>query len=514
MWKPVILAFTLGALPLSAAEPPSLSHAGCAAPGDPVDPVILERPTSRKTDIGEIRQKVATASAEAQTFYDQGLTDLHHYVWIEAARSFHQALRIDSECAMCWMGLARAEQGLERPEATRAAIGKAKALAPKATPKEQRFIALRDRQIEAQAAPASEEKEKHAAYKGALDAALAVYPEDAELWILRGNAEEPGPWGRGQFGHAASIAFYEAALARAPGHLGAHHYLIHSFENIGQHAEAAAHGKIYAGSSPGVAHAQHMYGHVLPRLGRWDEALAQFEKADAIEEAYAQAENLRPGDDWHHLHNLQLLGYTYLRLGRLAEAEASFRRAFDTPARMPYRGAPQSSLAELYLLQGRPEAALTVARALQTPTRTAAAHVAGAVAEGEALLALGREKDARAAGKRAAELLEKGKIEAGAQGRYMEIFLRPYVDQLASELGLHGPEPSSAETSILAVADELSTNPRFDAWGEGLFRLERIAAEARRAGRPRLAADITEKMKKIDSGYAPGTAGAATAALR
>ncbi len=515
MWRSVIVSLAFAALPLAAAEPPSpLSHAGCAAPGDPVDPAILERPTPLETGVGQIRQKITTSFSEAQAFYDQGLTYLHHYVWIEAARSFHEALRLDPECAMCWMGLARAEQGLERPEATGAAIAKAKALAPETTPKEQRFVALRARQIEAQAAPPSEEKEKHAAYKSALDAALAAYPEDAELWILRGNAEEPGPWGRGQFGHAASIAFYEAALARSPGHLAAHHYLVHSFENIGRHADAARHGKIYAGSSPRVAHAQHMYGHVLPRLGRWEEALAQFEKADAIEEAYAKAENLRPGDDWHHLHNLQLLGYTYLRLGRLADAETTFRRAFDTPARMSYRGAPQSSLAELYLLQGRPEAALTVARVLQTPTRTAAAHVAGAVAEGEALLALGREKDARAAGKRAAELLEKGKIEAGEQGRYMEIFLRPYVDQLASELGLHGPEPSSAEASILAVADELSTNPRFDAWGEGLFRLERIAAEARRAGRAQLAAGIAEKMKKIDPDYAPGATGERKAALR
>ena len=301
---------------------------------------------------------------------------------------------------------------------------------------------------------------------------------------------------------------------RCPGHLGAHHFLVHSFENIGQHAEAAEHGKIYAGGSPGVAHAQHMYGHVLPRLGRWEEALAQFEKADAIEVAYAKAENLRPGDDWHHLHNLQLMGYTYLRLGRHAEAERTFRRAFDTPARLPYRGAPQASLAELYLLRGRPEDALAIARALQAPTRTAAAHVAAAVVEGEALLALGREAEARAAAKRATTLLDKGKVEAGAQARYMEIFLRPYVDQLDSELALHGSEPSAAEASILGVAEALSTNPRFDAWGEGLFRLERIAAEARRAGRPRLAADITEKMKKIDSGYKPAALGSSRAALR
>ncbi len=507
-------ALGLGLACAALASDPPVSHAGCAAPGDPVDPALLERPSKLRTDVGSVHQEVTTSSRDAQAFYDQGLTFLHHYVFIEAARSFRQALRADPDCAMCWMGLARAEQGLERPDATAAAIAKATALSAKASAKEQRFIALRAQQIGAQAAPPSEEKEKHAAYKAALDEALGAYPEDAELWILRGNAEEPGPWGRGQFGGAASIAFYETALVRSPGHLGAHHYLVHSYENIGHHADAAGHGKIYAGSSPGVAHAQHMYGHVLPRLGRWQEALAQFEKADAIEEAYAKAENLRPGDDWHHLHNLQLLGYTYLRLNRVDDAERTFRRAFDTPARLPYRGAPQASLAEFYLLRGQPAEALAVAKALQVDTRTPAARIVATVVEGEALLAMGREADARAAAARAQERLDAGRVALGAQGRYLDWFVAPYVAQLETEIALRGKNPADAEASILRVATELSLNPRFDAWGEGLFRLDRIAAEARRAGRTTLAADVEAKMKRIDPDYAPGSITAQRQAAR
>ena len=296
-----------------------------------------------------------------------------------------------------------------------------------------------------------------------------VDPEDAELWILRGNAEEPGPWGRGQFGGAASIAFYEAALLRAPGHFGAHHYLVHSYENIGQHAEAARHGKIYADSSPAIAHAQHMYGHVLPRLGRWNEALVQFEKADAIEEAYARSENLRPGDDWHHLHNLHLLAYTYLRLGRYRDAETTFRRAFDTPSRLAYRGTPQASLAEFYLLRGNPEEALRVAqrsrfrrgrwpRAWPRPSSKARPWSRWAA-----------WPQARVALTRAEATLEEGRPALGYQARYLDLFTRPYVDQLATEIDLRGSNPASAEASLRKVADELSTNPRFDAWGEGLF---------------------------------------------
>jgi len=114
----LLAASLVASLPSRLAASDPVSHAGCAAPGDPVDPALLERPVTLKPDVGKVRQKITTSSAEAQTFYDQGLTLLHHYVFIEAARSFREALRSDPDCAMCWMGLARAEQGLERSAAT------------------------------------------------------------------------------------------------------------------------------------------------------------------------------------------------------------------------------------------------------------------------------------------------------------------------------------------------------------------------------------------------------------
>ena len=359
----VLVFFLLPAVGGASELPPAGPHASCVAPGDSVDPAILEKPTGLKTGIGSVRQKITTKSAEAQAFYDQGLTDLHHYVWIEAARSFHQALRADPDCAMCWMGLARAEQGAERSQKAQEAIAKAKekARGDAVTEREKAFIGLRALQVQAQDSSGAKEKSRHEAYKAALDKAIAAFPDDAELLVLRGNAEEPGPWGRGQAGGSASIVYYEAALSRSPDHLGAHHYLVHSLENTSRYEEAAAHAKIYAGAAPRVAHAQHMYGHVLPRLNRWTEAQAQFMKADAIEEAYAREENLRPGDDWHHMHNLQLLGFADLRLGRYPEAELTFRRAFATPSHIPYRGAAQASLAEYLLLRGRLEEALDAA---------------------------------------------------------------------------------------------------------------------------------------------------------
>jgi hypothetical protein len=83
-----LIAASLVAAPpaLLCAPDPPVSHAGCAAPGDPVDPALLERPVTLKRDVGKVHQKVTTSSPDAQAFYDQGLTLLHHYVFIEAAR--------------------------------------------------------------------------------------------------------------------------------------------------------------------------------------------------------------------------------------------------------------------------------------------------------------------------------------------------------------------------------------------------------------------------------------------
>ncbi|HEY7864055.1 MAG TPA: tetratricopeptide repeat protein [Thermoanaerobaculia bacterium] len=491
---PMLLIAALLLMPETAAAP---SH--CAAPADAVEPALLERVVGVREGIGRSPQKVTTSSPQAQAFSDQGLALLHSYHWIEAARAYHQALRHDPDCAMAWMGLARAEQGLDRTAQASAAIEKAKSLAPKVSPRERRFIELRAQQMEAQSAPAGEQAGKHEAYKRAIEAALAEYPDDAELWILRGNTEEPGPWGRGQFGGVASIAYYETALVRSPGHFGAHHYLVHSFENVGRHAEAAVHGKIYAEAVPGVAHAQHMYGHVLPRLGRWDEARAQLEKADVIERRYAEAEKIRPGDDWHHIHNLQLLGWVYVRQGRYADAEKTFRRAFDTPVRMARSGFQQASLAEFYLLRGRLDDALKAARALSD--RAPVARTAGAAVEGEVLLAMGQKSQAREALARARKSYDAAIAGVtSSDARYVDYFLSPYIRQLEAVIGLRD---GGDGRELVAMADDLAANPRFDAWGEGLFRLERVATDADRAGKSVLAAEVRERMRKIDPDYRP-----------
>ena len=305
------------------------AHAACAAAGW-VPREILDRPVPMRPGIGNAHEVVTTSSKEAQAFYDQGLNYLHGYVWIEAARSFTQALRLDPDLAMAHVGLSRVYSGLDAPDEARAALSKAQALAPKVSAREQRRIELRAKQLEALADLT--DTARHAAYKKAIDDALARDIDDVELWLLRGNAEEATAAGRGQRGGAASTAFYSAVLKRVPENGAAHHYLTHSYETINQIPLALEHGEVYARVAPAIPHAHHMWGHDLRRVGRIDDAIAAFKKTDELEKAYYAAEKVEARYDWHHVHNLDLLAGSYQHKGQMRLAETLLRETLEFPA--------------------------------------------------------------------------------------------------------------------------------------------------------------------------------------
>ena len=79
--------------------PESCSHA-CAEEPDSVIPD------------GHIHEEVSASSPVAQKYYDQGLLLLYAYDWINAARSFSEALRRDPHLALADLGLSFAYTGL------------------------------------------------------------------------------------------------------------------------------------------------------------------------------------------------------------------------------------------------------------------------------------------------------------------------------------------------------------------------------------------------------------------
>ncbi len=353
---------------------------------------ILQRPVVLREGVGKISDPVTTSSPEAQAFYNQGLAYLHSYVWIEAARSCNQALRSDAKLALAYICLSRAYSGLEDQGAAQSALENAQALAANLSERERLRVSLRAMQLVAIKDILNDSK--HQAYKAAIDAGLAKYPDDPELWLLRGNAEEPTAAGRGQRGLVGAIAYYQAALAISPANPAAEHYLVHAFESIGQAEEAVKHGEIYARLCPSVPHAQHMYGHDLRILGRNDEAIAQFRKADALEASYYKSENIPARYDWHRIHNLDLLAGSYEFKGQVKQAEELLREFFSLPANDGLFASYQGDWPRFLLSRGRFAEALSAAGQMiqgKFPLQRSMGHLFA----GRALVALNRADEAQ-----------------------------------------------------------------------------------------------------------------------
>lgn len=471
-------------------------HAACAATGW-VPREILSRPVSLRMGTGNAHEAVTTSSADAQELYDQGLDYLHGYVWIEAARSFQQALRLDPKLAMAWIGLSRVYSGLDDPKAAREALERAQALAGGAGERERRRVAIRAKQLDAM--DALGDAAKHAEYKRAIDEALAVDFDQPELWLVRGNAEEPTAAGRGQRGGAASTAFYQMALRLAPDYGAAHHYLTHSYEVISRIPAALEHGEVYARVAPAIPHAHHMWGHDLRRVGRIDEAIAAFKRTDALERAYYAAEGIPAALDWHHVHNLDLLATAYQYKGQMRAAETTMREAAAMDPVTSYLEFNQKQLAVYLLGRQRWEEALSAARALAAG-KWPSTRVVGHSLAGHALLGLGRAADAaRALADAERALAEVPALAAGIT--VSRAAVEPYVETLRGESLLRSGRGAEGRRTLVEVQRRLRALPGPDAWIQALFRLEAIARTAREVGDWELAAHTAAQMADHDASY-------------
>jgi len=431
---------------------------------------------------------VASASPRAQAFYDQGLAYLHSYVWIEAARSFNQALRLDPRLALAHLALTIAYVELNAAPAARTALERAQALAR--SEHDRRHVAARALQMAAEASP--RDVAKLTAYRAALDEALVRFPADEELWLQRGQAESADPAERGQGSVAGSIRFYEKAVGLASAHFAAHHYLAHAYENTGRMQEALTQGATYAKMAPAVPHARHMDGHNLRRAGRIDEAIAAFSAADALETAYFAAEKIPVEYDWHYQHNLDLLATSYQYIGQMRKAEELFRRSFAIPSSLLVQEFNKREWPVFLLARGRAQEALAAAATMAahpSPVVSAAGHVEA----GFARLALGQFKEAADEGNTALRLM-RGTEGAGIVAEALKAFQGEFL--------LRTGKPAQGRPMLEDVVRKIRARPGPDAWAQALFTIEAIARAAREVGDWELAEWAGGQMLEHDSNYA------------
>jgi len=94
-------------------------------------------------DLGNHQHVISTKSSEAQRYFNQGLILTYGFNHGEAIRSFKEAIRLDSNCAMCYWGVALAlgpniNKPMDAADVPRAweALQQAKRLAANASEKE------------------------------------------------------------------------------------------------------------------------------------------------------------------------------------------------------------------------------------------------------------------------------------------------------------------------------------------------------------------------------------------
>jgi tetratricopeptide (TPR) repeat protein len=488
--------------PQPSAVVPFMPATSCTAPVIGYVPKeVLQRPVQLRQQLGKIHDPVSTSSAEAQSFYNQGMAYLHGYVWIEAARSFHQALRHDPKLAMAYVGLSNSYLNFKDYADASLMAKEAQKRSGQANEKEKLRIAA---QVARMAAIDSLQNEKLlVAYRSALDKALAADLSNPELWLLRGNAEEAVATGIGQQGALSTIPYYEAAMTRAPQHPAAYHYLVHSYENMGEFQKAEQNGKIYAGLSSAIPHALHMYGHDLMKTGQIPTAIVYLGRADSLEQAYYQGEHISPGLDWHHGHNLSLLGMSHRYLGQQERSEKLFREIINlTPFFDEYAFMFKADLIGQLLSQGRPKDVLSIVT--KKEGKNALERAFDQINAGRAYLMLNKTAEAKAASKKAAtEMPEVAKLLPEWSG-FAAFYTQTYIDLLDGMILFNAPatraEGAGKIRQHAQVVRNLFRGP--DQWIAGLYELEDLARLARSKEDWQLAADLTEVLFAHDPHYA------------
>jgi hypothetical protein len=311
-------------------------------------------PARIMSGMGTTNMPVTTTSEEARKFFNQGVSQMHSFWFLESERSFLQAATLDPDMAMAYWGISVSAAGDYRPafqlirdpneggrmpgaEATAAqpvtiarstngaalspvvrakeAAEKAMSLRDKVTPRERLYIEAEW----ARRNPASTTRD--ADHIKALRKLVAAHPEDEEAASILGLALLDGfdsVTKQPRTHTLEGIALLESVVAKNDNAFGAHHYLIHGYEGS-ENPERAWHAcRRYPELVTNIPHALHMPGHIYAQSNRIDDAIAAFATAADNERGYMQADVLYPNG--HHGHNVHFLIHSLNLEGRYQDS--------------------------------------------------------------------------------------------------------------------------------------------------------------------------------------------------
>src|SRR5262249_26684852 len=301
-------------------------------------------PATLMTGLGAHRHAIATASPEAQRYFDQGLTLLYGFNHAQAIKQFERAAQLDPSAPMPLWGIALAyghnindfEMDRDRAKTADDYVKKALALASPDRPKERAYVeALATRYS---SDPRADLKQLQVDYKDAMAALAKAYPDDLDAQVLYAESlMDLRPWQLWtRDGQPADVTpevmrVLESVLARDPQHPGANHYYIHTMEASPTPEKALPSARRLETLVPAAGHMVHMPAHIYARTGRFVASANSNAAAAAVDETYMTATGTRTGmyPVMYYNHNLHFESYAasmagqYARGNRLAKKLAA-----------------------------------------------------------------------------------------------------------------------------------------------------------------------------------------------
>ncbi|HYV04005.1 MAG TPA: hypothetical protein VFB82_05455, partial [Blastocatellia bacterium] len=258
-----------------------------------------EKPAMLLPGMGEHHHPISTTNAEAQKFFDQGLTLVYGFNRPEALRSFKRAAELDPRAIMPHWGIALASGPHINMDgdmdvdgkAGYEAIQKARSISRGAPEHERAYVEALAKRFSSD--PKADQQVLARDYAKAMAELTRLYPDDLDAATLYGEAlmvlsrwKWWSPDGKPGEGTADAVNTLESVLRRNPLHPGANHYFLHAVEMSQSPERALPSAARLMGVVPGIGHLVHMPGHIFMRLGDYELAAFTNDRAVAADQEY------------------------------------------------------------------------------------------------------------------------------------------------------------------------------------------------------------------------------------
>lgn len=286
--------------------------------------------------LGSHHHKIATTHAEAQRFFDQGLTLVYGFNHGQAIRQFERAAALDPRAPMPLWGIALAygpnindfEMDRERAKTADGYVKKAMALTSDANPRERAYVEALSKRYSSD--PAADLKKLQYDYKDAMAALASAYPSDLDAQVLYAESlMDLRPWqlwtrdGKPSDVTEEVVRVLESVLRRNPLHPGANHYYIHTMEASPEPDKALASARRLETLVPAAGHLVHMPAHIYARTGQFVASANSNAAAATVDERYMQRTSTRTGlyPLMYYNHNVHFESYAAAMAGQHARAK-------------------------------------------------------------------------------------------------------------------------------------------------------------------------------------------------